>query len=143
MVSRKNRRMTKALAPDKASRVLAALKKIKVDEKTSAGVARRVGISAPSMSNILSGKNGPSFELAEKVAATLGISTFELLGGVPSQSYMPTGAEYPKLAMALDLVGERCSNDARSHVTAAAAHLPDLAVATWVAMLMDPAHEKP
>jgi transcriptional regulator with XRE-family HTH domain len=138
---RKTRRM-KELSPEAAARVLAVIADLVHDEGTRTAAAKRIGISQPSLSNLLAKKNAPSYKTAEMVALAVGSSVWTLIGEPPPAVSMPRDTTHPNLVDALEIVGARCSAMARQRVLAAAAYLPDLAVSTWSAVLLDPAHEE-
>jgi transcriptional regulator with XRE-family HTH domain len=99
-------------------------------------LARRLKISQAAVSEILAGKNRPSFKTAERVAQLAGVQIWTLVG----TGATPTPASHPNLMATLDLLHDRIAPEARERVLAAAVHLPDFGQSTWIAMLLDPAH---
>ncbi len=90
--------------------------------------------SQPSVSQLLSGRNAPSYETAERVAELLGISVAELFGEEPASG---PGDLRPNLLEAIEYARSRgrTSPETISAVRAAARHLPDLEVHAWITML--------
>jgi transcriptional regulator with XRE-family HTH domain len=144
MSQRKFRRRmsSKELPADQAKRVLGALQEIEAQEKGNrSAVARRLKMSQASISNLLNGKNSPSFDTATRIAGATGASVWNVLGTRPPDAELPRFTTHPNLLQALEIVGLRAVEKARSNVLAAAQYLPDLAVPTWISLLLDPAHE--
>jgi transcriptional regulator with XRE-family HTH domain len=146
MAARKFRRRTmstKELPPEQGKRVLAAMHALLAQENGNrAGLARRLRLSAPSVSNLFNGKNAPSFDTAVRVASAQGISVTTLLGERVPDVRLPDLTSHPNLLTALEMAGERATEAARRNTLAAAAYLPDLATPTWLGVLLDPAHGK-
>ena len=127
------------LNPAQVSKVLDALK-VLLERKgrNQSALARELRMSQASVNDLLLGKNRPSFRTAEKIAALLKIQVWALLD--LSSPTRATPQTHPSLFASLDFVGDRVSSEAKDRVASAAAHLPDLTPATWIAMLVDPAH---
>lgn len=145
MSARKFRRKmsSRELQPEQVKRVIAALGTLIEREKGNrSAAARLLRISAPSVSNLMNGKNAPSYDTAIRISIALGISEGTLLGERPPGVKMPESATHPNLLAALDIAGDRATEGARRSVLAAAAYLPDVASSTWLALLFDPAHGK-
>lgn len=70
-----------AIPPEQARRVMKAIERqlAKRDGNASA-LARDLGMTQPSLSNLRAGKNGPSLNTARAVAALEGVDVFTLLG---------------------------------------------------------------
>jgi transcriptional regulator with XRE-family HTH domain len=130
------------LRPDRAERVREALRGLlrdRFDENVTA-LAKALRRSQSGVSQILAGKNDPSFETAERVARLLGVTVQELLEegtGVGARSALLSSR--PNLREALDWVTSRgkATEEAVQAVLAAAGHLPDLEASTWITMLTD------
>lgn len=102
-------------------------------------LGRRLGISQTAVSELVHGRNKPSFSTAERVARLTGTPVWSLLTG----EVLPTTHTHPVLMSTLALLGDRVPPEARERVLTAAALLPDVSQATWIALLLDPAHTPP
>lgn len=107
-------------------------------DNNQSATARELGITQAAVNAMLLRKTNPSYRTAERVASKLGIQVWQLIGA-PAPPH-PSARTHPQLWQALDLVGDRAPAEARDRILAAAATLPDFAQATWLAMLLDPAH---
>ena len=130
------------LRTDRAERVREALRALLRDrfDQNVTALAKAIRRSQSGVSQLLAGKNDPSYETAERVAGLLGLTVQELLQettGLGERSALL--AKRPNLREALEWVTDRgkASEDAVQAVLAAASHLPDLEAPTWIAMLID------
>jgi transcriptional regulator with XRE-family HTH domain len=125
------------LSPQQVRRVVDLLRVLHEQCNCNATeLARRLKLSQTAVSELLAGKNKPSFRTTERIAALAGVQVWSLLGS----SSVPTPASHPTLMATLEFLGDRVTPEARERVLAAAMNLPDLAQATWIQVLMDPAH---
>lgn len=122
-------------------KVMEALRTLLAQHKgNQSALARDLKMSQASVNDLVLGKNRPSYRTAERIAARLGIAVWSLLAREPMAV---TADTHPALFGALALMGDRVQPEARERVMAAAAALPDMQQATWIAMLLDPAHGPP
>jgi len=133
-----------SLRPDQVQRVRSALRQLYRDRygENATAMAAALGRSQSAVSQLLSGKNAPSYETAERVAALKGVHVAELLGDAPTSGLRPSSEtlkDRPNLADAVEFVRARgrASERAIADVCAAAAFVPDLDVSVWIALLLD------
>lgn len=135
------------LSEEQAERVVDAMALLL--RERCAGVGARLAalleVSPSTVSKVFDRKQRPSLPTAERVAALVGVGTWELLG---ASSGPPASATHerllearPNLAAALRVLGA-AAEPGRASVVAAAAALPDLVQPTWIAMLLDPGHHR-
>ena len=128
------------LEPGQVAKVLSVLRELYQQcDQNQSELARRLKMSQAAVRDLLEENNRPSFPTAEKIAKLAGINVWAMLG-LPVPPVAPTEQSHPSLFSAIYLVGDRAGRDARERVVAAAAYLPDLALSTWMAMMLDAAH---
>jgi transcriptional regulator with XRE-family HTH domain len=121
---------------DKVRHVMRELLRTRFDTVTQ--LAEALGRSQSSISQILSGRNTPSYETAERVAALNGHSVEELWDARTGEKESTWLDQRPNLRDALALARARkVEEHALRVVVQAGAHLPDLALSTWLAMFAD------
>ncbi len=133
-----------SLKKEQADRVVAAMRRLLTEryDNNKTRLAAALGRSQPSISDLLHPqgvKGRPSYETAERVAKLVGVSVAELMGGESAREH-EGAAPRPNLDAALRQLGPLATTEATASVRRAAKHLPDLAVGTWIVLLMDDAH---
>jgi transcriptional regulator with XRE-family HTH domain len=140
-----------SLEPEQAQRVLDALNELlrgKFGGNASA-LGRELTMSQSAVSQLVSGKNAPSFSTAERVAKVLGKSVLELLEGAPrpevdrdllAQKRVAGLKGHRNLLSALRYVQHEqvVSTETEGVAMTLASHLPDdLSTPTWIAIMLD------
>lgn len=126
------------LSASQAQRVLDAMRRLKDDrfKGSVSELARALGRRQPSVTQLLAGKHGPSYQTAVVVAKLLGITVWQLFGEAALDPLV-LAIERPNLAAAIELSGDKISGGARERVLAAARFLPDLPLSAWVTLLLE------
>lgn len=119
----------------------------------ASAMSREFGISQASISQILSGRNAPSFSTATRLAEMTDVAIWALLGMDPGAPVAPdlrgmqgiTSEEEqvlevrPNLMAALDVAikGKMCRFPSAMAIIRVAKSLPDFSQPTWLAMLYE------
>lgn len=104
-----DRRSSKSLAPDDAERVRAALVRFVDAEGSQVAVARRLGVTQQSVSQVISGASAPGVVLASKLASATGVAFDALLSGRPTTTRVVYDSRYPNLDAAIQFAGASSS----------------------------------
>ncbi|XXY23390.1 helix-turn-helix transcriptional regulator [Sorangium sp. So ce216] len=147
-----------SLEPEQAQRVREALQELLHGRHAGnvSALARDLNLSQSAVSQLISKKNAPSFSTAQAVANAVGVPVLELLHGSPPHGTQLSVKDmvqklnhglqtHPNLQSAIRyLDGERrISGESEGTALMLATHLPsDLAVTTWIAIMLDLEHAR-
>lgn len=126
------------------------IEEIHATGKTYDQIAAHLGVSKTQVLNVRDSSRGAGRKLETAFARVYHGGSIDDLRKVAAEFYRTTeqrergprrGEPCPTLAHVLEMLGDRVSPEARASVLAASVALPDLSDATWIAMLLDRAHD--
>ncbi len=135
------------MRPDLEENVHKALRLLLIEKFSgnTTSLAKALRRSQSAMSQLLAGKNAPSYETAERVAVLMGQTVAQLFGQEGGAAEGGVLANLPNLVEAVAYVREkgRVTDQAIAAVCSAAGFLPDLDVEAWIALLVQVERHRP